>query len=147
MTTDPGPAGPDRTEGRVRSLPREECLELLTTTTVGRLAFVDADGQQLVPVNFVLIDDTIYFRTLPDGFLSQLPDGSHPVAFGVDHHDDLYRNGWNVTVRGAVRQVEDRATIDVVLGHSRLRPWAGGVRSMVMAVSIDSVDGRRVSAH
>jgi nitroimidazol reductase NimA-like FMN-containing flavoprotein (pyridoxamine 5'-phosphate oxidase superfamily) len=137
----------DRAGGRISTLPREECLELLNTTTVGRLAFVDVFGPQLVPVNFALIGDVIYFRTLHDGYLAQLRTGSHPVAFGVDHHDDLYRDGWNVTVRGPVRQVEDRATINMVLGHGRLRPWAGGVRPMVMRITIDSIDGRRVSGH
>lgn len=142
MTTDS-----DLNDGRIRPLPRDECLDLLGTTTVGRVAFIGDDGPELVPVNFALIDGVIYFRTLPDGFLSQLRSGSHRVAFGVDHHDDLYRNGWNVTVKGVIRQVEDRATINLVLGHARLRPWAGGVRPMVMRVSIDEIDGRRVSGH
>lgn len=132
--------------GAIRTLAAEECLELLTTTTVGHLAFVDDDGLQLVLVNFALVDDAIYFRTLPDGFLSRLRAGDHQVAFGVDHHDDVFRRGWNVTVKGRLRQVEDRATINRILSHERLYPWAGGTRPMVMRVSIESIDGRRVSA-
>lgn len=128
----------------IRTLSEQECRELLTTTTVGRLAFAGDDGPELVPVNFAVIDDSIYFRTLPDGFLSRLRTGSHPVAFGVDHHDDMFQRGWNVTVKGSIRQVEDRATINKVLSHDRLRPWAGGVRPMVMRIDIGSIDGRRV---
>jgi nitroimidazol reductase NimA-like FMN-containing flavoprotein (pyridoxamine 5'-phosphate oxidase superfamily) len=134
----------DRNQGSIVELPEEECLALLETTTVGRIAFVDDEGQQLVPVNFALIDGAIYFRTLPDGFLSTLARGHEDVAFGVDHQD-VFRHGWNVTVRGAAREVEDRATINKVLGHRQLKPWAGGVRPLVIKISPSSVAGRRVA--
>lgn len=133
--------------GKIITLPDRECMELLSTTTVGRIAFVNGSGQQLVPVNFAVIERVIYFRTLADGFLAQLSHGHPDVAFGVDHHDDTYRDGWNVTVKGKASLVEDRATINMVLGHGQLRPWAGGVRPMVIRVEIDSVIGRRVSGH
>lgn len=133
--------------GSLITLPEDECLALIGTTTVGRIAFVNADGQQLLPVNFALIDRLIYFRTVPDGLLAELGPGHGDVAFEVDHHEDLYRDGWNVTVRGDASQVEDRATINLVLAHERLRPWAGGVRPMVIRVTPRSIDGRRVSGH
>lgn len=133
--------------GNISVLPEDECRTLLSTTTVGRIAFVNEDGQQLVPVNFAFIDGTIYFRTLSDGFLAQLARNHDDVAFGVDHHADNYRHGWNVTVKGSVSEVEDRATINMVLAHARLRPWAGGVRPMVLEVNINSIAGRRVSDH
>ena len=134
----------DRRPGSIAELPEHECLALLETTTVGRIAFVNDEGQQLVPVNFALIDGSIYFRTLPDGFLSSLARGHDDVAFGVDHHD-VFRDGWNVTVRGAARQVEDRATINKVLSNHRLKPWAGGVRPLVIKITPASIAGRRVS--
>lgn len=131
-------------QGSIVELPEDECLALLGTTTVGHIAFVDDEGQQLVPVNFALIDECIYFRTLPEGFLSSLAKGHGDVAFGVDHAD-VFRDGWNVTVRGTARGVEDRATINKVLSHARLRPWAGGVRPLVIEVTPTSIAGRRVS--
>lgn len=134
----------DRRQSSVVKLSEEECLALLETTTVGRIAFVNAEGQQLVPVNFALMDGSIYFRTLPEGFLSGLARGHKDVAFGVDHHD-IFRNGWNVTVRGSAREVEDRATINKVLANHRLRPWAGGVRPLVIKITPVSIAGRRVS--
>jgi hypothetical protein len=66
------------------------------------------------------------------------------VAFGVNHHDAMFRNGWNVTVKGRAEHVEDRATINKVLSHERLRPWAGGVRPLVLRVTVDAIDGRSV---
>ena len=134
----------DRNQGSIAELPEDECLALLGTTTVGRIAFVNDEGQQLIPVNFALIDGAIYFRTLPDGFLSSLARGHQDVAFGVDHQD-VFREGWNVTVRGPAREVEDRATINKVLGHHQLKPWAGGVRPLVIEITLNSIAGRRVS--
>lgn len=134
----------DRRQGSIAELPEDECLARLETTTVGRIAFVNDEGQQLVPVNFALIDGAIYFRTLPDGFLSDLAKGHGDVAFGVDHQD-VFREGWNVTVRGSAQGVEDRATINKVLAHHRLKPWAGGVRPLVIKISLSSIAGRRVS--
>lgn len=130
--------------GSITELSEEECLALLETTTVGRIAFVDDQGQQLVPVNFALMDGAVYFRTLPDGFLAQLARGHDDVAFGVDHQD-VFRDGWNVTVRGSAREVEDRATINQVLGNHKLKPWAGGVRPLVIKISPTSIAGRKVS--
>jgi len=132
--------------GSLVLLPEEECRALLGTSTVGRVAFVDDEGQQLIPVNFAFLDGVIYFRTTPQGILSHLAQGHDDVAFGVDHQD-VFRTGWNVTVRGRAVEVEHRATINLVLGHSRLRPWAGGVRPVVIEVTPSAIDGRRVSGN
>jgi len=138
--------GEERRAGSIKELSQEECRALLDTTTVGRIAFVNHEGQQLLPVNFVVIGDDIYFRTLPSGVLdNSLSRGHDDVAFGVDHHEDMYRHGWNVTVRGSAAGVEDRATINTVLSTERLRPWAGGVRPAVIRVTPRSIAGRKVA--
>jgi nitroimidazol reductase NimA-like FMN-containing flavoprotein (pyridoxamine 5'-phosphate oxidase superfamily) len=130
--------------GSIREIPESECRELLTSTTVGRIAFVDADGQQILPVNFVLIDGDIYIRTLPGGVIdTALSPGHDEVAFEIDHQD-VFRIGWNVTVRGSAAGVEDPATIDAVLANERLHPWAGGDRLAVVKVSPRMIAGRRV---
>jgi nitroimidazol reductase NimA-like FMN-containing flavoprotein (pyridoxamine 5'-phosphate oxidase superfamily) len=131
--------------GHIVTLSEDRCRDLLGTTTVGRIAFVDDDGQQLVPVNFAYLDGAIYFRTLADGFLSVLVGRDTGVAFGIDHHDDMYRGGWNVTVKGTAERVDDQGTIDKVLAHPRLLPWAGGTRPLVMRVTVDSIAGRKVT--
>ncbi|MBC7631737.1 pyridoxamine 5'-phosphate oxidase family protein [Aeromicrobium sp.] len=131
--------------GTLTEMAEAECLELLSTTAVGRIAFVNADGQQLIPVNFIVLDGLIYFRTVYTGLLSELSRGHDDVAFGVDHYEVASRTGWNVTAKGSAREVEDRATINKVLGDTHLHPWAGGVRSTVIEVRPTSVAGRRVS--
>jgi nitroimidazol reductase NimA-like FMN-containing flavoprotein (pyridoxamine 5'-phosphate oxidase superfamily) len=132
---------------KITVLTEDECKALITTTTVGWVAFVDDDGQQLVPVNFAVLAGVVYLRTLPDGFLAELARDHEDVAFGVSFHAQSYRSGWNVTVKGSAAEVEDRATVNMVLGHERLRPWAGGVRPLVIRITMDSIAGRRVSEH
>jgi nitroimidazol reductase NimA-like FMN-containing flavoprotein (pyridoxamine 5'-phosphate oxidase superfamily) len=134
-------------DSRIAELPEDECRALLDTTTVGRIAFVDDGGQQLVPVNFAYLDGAIYFRTRSDGFLAGLVGRDADVAFGVDHHDAMYQGGWNVTVKGTAERVDDPATVEKVLTHARLRPRAGGDRPLVMRVSIDHIAGRTIVRH
>lgn len=139
-------ASDDRNRGSIHELSPEECVALLGSTTVGRLAFVNDDGQQLLPVNFTVVDERIYFRTTHDGILGHLAAGHDDIAFGVDHHD-VFRDGWNVTVRGSVAAETDEEIVETVLSHTRLHPWAGGDRPLVMAITPRAIDGRRVKGH
>ena len=136
-----------RADGRIAVIPHAECRELLESTTVGRVAFVDDDGLQLIPVNFAVIDGYIFFRTSTDSVLSHLAAGIDEVVFGVDYHGEVYREGWNVTVKGSTFRVTDPATHDRVMSWSRLRPWAGGDRGVVIRLDPHSMQGRRVSGH
>ncbi len=58
-------------------------------------------------MNFAVVDDEIYIRTSAAGSLSTLADGQDDVAFGVDHFDAVTGHGWNVTVRGEARRVDE----------------------------------------
>lgn len=126
-------------------LPEDECRALLATQTVGRLAFVDGDGQQLVPVNFAVHEGDVVFRTMAGTVLAALADGHDAVAFGVDHHDDTYQKGWSVTVVGSTR-VADEQTVDALAGR-RPRPWAPGERDLLVRLHPHTIEGRKVRQH
>lgn len=125
----------------LQEIPLDVCHVLLAdTTTVGRVGFRDANGQQLVPVNFVYRDGCVYFRTSARGFLSHLGSGCADVAFEIDHIDLLTQTGWSVLVKGSTEEV--REPID--LGADWLRPWAGGYRAVVIRLTPEAITGRRV---
>ena len=132
---------PDDEPGRtfLRPIDEAECWALMATTTVGRLAFVTDEGQQLVPVNFTVVDGVVYLRTAPDTVIAQLADGHDDVAFGVDYHDDTYQRGWNVTVTG-VTALADPPPDEA----STPRPWAPGERDVVIRLTPSSIQGRKV---
>jgi nitroimidazol reductase NimA-like FMN-containing flavoprotein (pyridoxamine 5'-phosphate oxidase superfamily) len=143
MTLDDQSRSPEH-EGRMRTLRPDECRDLLTTTTVARIAFVDADGLQLIPLNFAVIEGEIYFRTSPASVLETLADGNDEVVLGVDYHSESYREAWNVTVKGSTTRVTDPDLHHQVMSWSRLRPWAGGERAVVVHLTQRDVQGRRV---
>lgn len=125
-------------------IPPDECWELLRTSTLGVIAFVNDEGQQLVPVNFTEIDGFIYFRTDPGTVIAELADGHPNVAFAVLYHADSLPTGWNVTARGSTERVTDPDVESTILHHPRLDPWVGGERDLVIALSVSTISGRRV---
>ena len=89
---DDAPITSDRTT--LEPLTREECLELLATASVGRVAVALPGGPPLVlPVNFALDGDVVVFRSDPGSKLDALRE--HPASFQVDFkYTDS--GGWDV---------------------------------------------------
>ena len=127
---------------RIEELSPDECRRLLTTKQVGRVVFVDARGPVALPVNYVLDDHDILFRT---SAASSLLASSYAggTAFEVDHVDEANRIGWSVLASGRVRQVTDPADRRhaEMLGVS---PWAEGDRSRYLRLHVRTVTGRRL---
>ncbi|PJJ56784.1 pyridoxamine 5'-phosphate oxidase-like protein [Mumia flava] len=118
----------------------EECRELLTTTTVGRVAFCRDGTPVLLPVNFRVVDDVIAFRTSPTSPLAVLAEHDGEVVFEVDHHDDVFRHGWSVIVSG-----RSAAASPAALATADLRSWQHGT-DLAIAIVPERITGRRVAA-
>ena len=74
---------------------REECLALIGTVPIGRVAVGVAGQAPLVmPVNFALDADLVVFRTDEGDKLQGLR--RWPVTFQVDSFDPYHRTGWSV---------------------------------------------------
>jgi hypothetical protein len=145
VTHQPGQE-PDEPDGSISTVPSDVALTLLTGATVGQVAFIGAGGrQELMPVNFVVIDREIYFRTSSSGPLSALADGRDNVAFGVHGVDSGSGRGWNVTVRGESEHVDETESIEFANASGLGAPWAGADRRLVVKIVIREIDGRRVS--
>lgn len=140
----PGATPPERTSPPVR-LDRDECLRLLGRRGVGRVAVWTDTGPLVVPVNYVVAGDEVVFRTASGTALTQAILKHHvsDVAFEVDRIDDALQQGWSVLVVGTAHEVAATPGQSDVL-RRRLRPWAGGVRDVVLAVPLARVTGRRV---
>lgn len=139
--TDTTPAdGP----GLFTVLSESECRELLEIATVGRLAFNSAQGIELLPFNFLFLDGSVYVRTDRNGVIGDLAVGADHVAFQTDHHEDLYRQAWSVTVKGRIDEVTDVAELDDLATRPRLMPWAIGERTLFLRLTPTSFSGRKV---
>lgn len=127
--------------GRLSEMPAGECHDLMGSTSVGRVALVDADGPVTLPVNYVLDGDTVVFRTSPANSIARHLDNAR-VAFEVDEFDDYTQSGWSVVVRGVASFVgADELARDE---QSRPFPWADGVRTLAIRITPLSVSGRRL---
>ena len=81
---------------------RDECLKLLGTQTIGRLAVPDHGNYppHIVPVNFALDEDRIVFRSNAGLKFKLAILAEHSVAFEVDSIDRQGRMAWSVVVQG-----------------------------------------------
>src|SRR5438128_11864445 len=96
---------PDPDPGDLIALSRDECLDLLRSRSVGRLAYVARAGlPDLVPVNYVLYDDALLIRSGAGPKLRAAERGD-VVAFQVDDIDETASTGWSVVVHGRARMV------------------------------------------
>lgn len=131
------------TTSRVRDLARSECLDLLRTHTIGRLAVTHQALPVIVPVNYVADDGGVVFRTEPGGMLDRACHDS-VVAFEIDELAADGSGGWSVLVVGLAHPLDYRES---------LRPYARGLfsamgpgRDRFVRITATQVSGRAVSA-
>lgn len=120
----------------------DECLALLTSTTVGRIGFVHDGRIEIIPVNYRVHGRDILVRTRADGILSALPE-QPDAAFEVDHHDDLGGTAWSVLMSGRVETMTSEEA-EAVPATRRHVVWAGDERTLWLRYVADRITGRRV---
>jgi len=133
--------GTDDTRPELDELDRDDCLALLATQVVGRLAVIDGQGvPMVVPVNYRLVHERVVFRTAAGAKVIGLQ--RHPVAFQIDAHDPVHHTGWSVLVQGVAHEMTDaeRHGVDV-------EPWARGVKETWIQIVPRHITGRRLVDH
>jgi nitroimidazol reductase NimA-like FMN-containing flavoprotein (pyridoxamine 5'-phosphate oxidase superfamily) len=122
----------------LEEIPREECLKLLGSFPVGRLA-VGLPGAPplVVPVNYVLDGEIVVFRSDPGEKIFQLRGSA--VSFQIDQIDPSRRTGWSVLVQGVAYEATPAE-----VGHLHVEPWAPGEKSHWVRIVPASITGRRI---
>jgi uncharacterized protein len=124
-------------------LERDVCLQLLAEATIGRVGVSQGALPVVLPVNFVLTDAGVVFRTRRGTKLDAAVDGA-VVAFEADAFDPLFHSGWSVVVTG-VAAVHDVAELPE---RAALAPrWAAPGHlddERYVLIPTDIVSGRRV---
>lgn len=128
--------------GRLEELETEECRRLLVSVNVGRLGFTVDDEQRVVPMNYVLADDHVVFRTSQDNEVARNVPG-RAVAFEVDNFDSFLQGGWSVLVSGSAEELPRESLRAMDVGETP-EPWASGVRSLYLRIPLAHISGRRV---
>jgi uncharacterized protein len=121
------------------------CTELLSTQSVGRVAWHGPEGLQILPVTYVYYDGSIVFRTSPDSVLSDW-SSSTDVVFEIDEIDQRNHRGWSVVASGRAEAVEEPQEVNRLLTDAGVVPWAPGDRNVLIQITPKKVTGRTVSA-
>ena len=133
----------DRSERHFEALGREQCLDLLESNHLGRVAWQAADLPQILPVTYATHQGSVYFRTTPDGILSELAQPTR-VALEVDELDQQTRSGWSIVLHGRTSAVSEPDAVADLWAADSLVPWAGGNRTLFICIRPDRVSGRVV---
>lgn len=122
-------------------LTEAECWELLASESVGRLA-VDVGGRpDIFPVNYVVDDRTLVFRSGPGTKLAGAVLGRH-VAVEIDGLEDVDDSVWSVVVKGIAREIdsmEERFAADDL----PLYPWIASQKANFVRITPELTTGRR----
>lgn len=125
--------------GGTEIVSQDDCWDMLATQSVGRLA-VTMDGRiEIFPVNYVVDDGGIVFRSNGGRKMAWATSGE--VAFEVDSVDDVTHYGWSVVVHGTARDVSRFDTDELRVAA---QPWTGP-KAFLVRIDPRSVTGRRVS--
>lgn len=132
-------------ERRLDEIERDECLELLRSQPIGRLAVADHGyyPPHIVPVNYALDGERVVFRS-DEGLKFRLSVlAEHSVSFEVDSIDDEGELAWSVVVQGRATLLSDEEI--AALPHGAwLRPWAPGDRRAWVRIDPYAITGRRL---
>lgn len=119
-----------------------ECRQLIEPGGIGRIAVATASGLIVLPVNFVMVANTIVLRTGSGTLIDA--HSADDVAFEVDHIDEALGQGWSVLVRGMAHRVAQPGELRHLREHAGLNPWAGGERGIYVRIVPVHISGRRV---
>jgi Domain of unknown function (DUF1918)/Pyridoxamine 5'-phosphate oxidase len=138
----PRGAGDSANENELVKITFNDCVELLRTHEVGRIAAFVNQALVIVPVNYRLVQSTcqtwIAFRTRLGGILDS---SSLHVAFEIDHIDEARHRGWSVLVRGSLQEVDPDAAD--FKNRFDSEPWVID-RDAWMMIKPVSIEGRRL---
>jgi nitroimidazol reductase NimA-like FMN-containing flavoprotein (pyridoxamine 5'-phosphate oxidase superfamily) len=133
---------PSTETAEIEILSEEECLDLLRSHRVGRIALTDQDQPLIFPVNYAADDRAVVFRTAPGMKLTG--SAMARVAFEIDEVDTAAGTAWSVMVQGMAYEITDALDrLSEGLRALVVEPMAPGERRHWVAVIRREISGRR----
>lgn len=125
----------------IQKLSGEESLELLATNTFGRLVVRRKDDMDLFPLNYIVHEGKIFFRTAEGSKLFTLTL-NNDVLFEADEVDGETREAWSVIVKGTARALTAASEIEAA-DELPLTPWLPTLKYIYVEITPKDVSGRR----
>nr|6ECI_A Chain A, Pyridoxamine 5'-phosphate oxidase-related, FMN-binding protein [Mycolicibacterium smegmatis MC2 155]6ECI_B Chain B, Pyridoxamine 5'-phosphate oxidase-related, FMN-binding protein [Mycolicibacterium smegmatis MC2 155]6ECI_C Chain C, Pyridoxamine 5'-phosphate oxidase-related, FMN-binding protein [Mycolicibacterium smegmatis MC2 155]6ECI_D Chain D, Pyridoxamine 5'-phosphate oxidase-related, FMN-binding protein [Mycolicibacterium smegmatis MC2 155]6ECI_E Chain E, Pyridoxamine 5'-phospha len=123
----------------VTILSATECWDLLKSVALGRIVTTVDNTSHIFPINFVVQNRTVLFRTAEGTKLVSAAINNN-VLFEADDHD--VEQGWSVIVRGVARTVRDEADL-AEAQRAELLPWTATAKTHWVRVLPTQITGRR----
>ena len=122
-------------------LDEAECLALLAAHHVGRVAIIVDRQPVIYPVNYVIDEDSIVFRTnwpvLAHASLAEL-------AFQIDTFDVGRQSGWSLLVQGMGHDITDALdSASERLQAVPVSPWVPGSQPRLLRLVPRTITGHR----
>jgi nitroimidazol reductase NimA-like FMN-containing flavoprotein (pyridoxamine 5'-phosphate oxidase superfamily) len=123
-------------------LSQNECIFRLEASGVGRVAGVLDCRPYICPVEYVVHEGAIFFRTRRGSRLHMATRDSY-AALEIDSIELMHREGWTVLVQGPSVHVTDPAEISA-LTQACAAPWTDDARDAIVRIRMDEVRGERI---
>lgn len=132
--------------GTLEPISAEQCWTLLEVlpVKVGRVGIAEP-SLMILPVNYVVDEQAIVFRTAEDSLLDFPTEGTAAV-FEADRVDGNWEGGWSVLATGTASQVTDTAELER-LQDLGVKPWAPEGRTHYIRFQVEEISGRRIVPH
>ena len=120
-----------------------ECVKLLHSHDLGRIAVVDRDVRPLIfPINYFFDEGVVVFRTAPGTKLALAP-GAY-VSFEIDNFHRRTGSGWSVLVKGIAHDItQPRGAPTGRMRFWPVHPAAPGAREHWIGIWANEITGRK----
>jgi len=134
---------PGSRAGQIEILSDAECVKLLRSHDLGRIALVDREVRPLIfPVNYFFDEGVVVFRTAPGTKLDRAPGAL--VGFEIDSWDPDRGVGWSVLVQGIAHDItQPRGAPTGRMRFWPVHPVAPGSRENWIGIWANEISGRR----
>ena len=133
MATDP--------RNGMQILSAEECWDLLRGEPVGRLAVAVAGEVDIFPINYVVHEGALVFKTAEGSKLAALAANSR-VSFEIDGYSADSGEAWSVVMKGLAQSLQRFSDI-YSAEELPLFPWNASPKQWFVRVTPREMTGRR----
>ena len=127
-------------ENPIEILKEDEALELMGDHQLGRLVVRIKDDFDIYPLNYVVNEGKIYFRTAEGSKLFTVSITDR-VRFEADDHTE--DKAWSVIVNGRARILQRTAEIQQA-DELPLKPWLPTLKYTYVEITPEEISGRRL---
>ncbi|MBP2455532.1 pyridoxamine 5'-phosphate oxidase family protein [Mycolicibacterium lutetiense] len=126
-------------QGPISVLGEDECWQLLSGVSLGRLVTTVGTRLEIFPVNFVVQHRTVLFRTAEGTKLISALWNDRVLFEADDHH---VAGGWSVIVRGEPQLLETPDEI-AEAESAQLLSWIDTTKRRYVRIRPKEISGRR----